>query len=123
MATEDKCCTLVPYFKIQPGRLEAFKQICERFVEKTRSEPKCLYYGFSFDGDRAHCREGYADAEGVLAHLDNVGKLLEEALTIADLTRLEIHGPADELAKLRARLSDLEAEYFTLEYGFRRGAE
>ena len=25
----------------------------------------------------AHCREGYADAEGVLAHLENVGELLD----------------------------------------------
>ena len=60
----------------------------------TKSEPKCLYYGFSFHENEAHCREGYADAESVLAHLDNVGALLEEMLGFAKLTRLEIHGPA-----------------------------
>lgn len=122
MATEDKCCTLVPYFKVHSGHLEDFKNLCERFVEKTRAESKCLYYGFSFDGDQAHCREGYADAEGLLAHVENVGALLGEALKIADITRFEIHGPAEELAKLREPLGDLDAQYFTLEYGFRRGA-
>jgi hypothetical protein len=66
-----------------------------------------------------HCREGYEDAEGVLFHLDNVGTLLNEALKISDLTRLEIHGPEEELAKLREPLAELNPEYFVLEYGFR----
>jgi quinol monooxygenase YgiN len=120
MATQDKCCTIVPYFKIQSGKVDDFKAMCEQFVAKSKEEPKCLYYGFSFDGDQAHCREGYADADGVLAHLDNVGALLQEALQIAELARLEIHGPEEELAKLREPLSGMKPQFFTLEYGFRR---
>ncbi len=120
MTNRDTCCTLVPYFKVHEGKLDAFKAGCGKFVELTSSEPKCLHYGFSFNGDEAHCREGYADAEGLLAHLENVGPLLEETLKIADLTRLEIHGPAEELDKLRGPLADLGPTYFVLEYGFRR---
>lgn len=120
MATQDKCCTIVPYFKVQSGKLEDFKALCEQFVEKTSGELKCLYYGFSFAGDQVHCREGYEDAAGVLAHLENVGALLQESLKIADLTRLEIHGPEEELAKLREPLAELNPQFFTLEYGFRR---
>ena len=120
MSTQDRCCTIVPYFKISNGNLEAFKQLCEQFVAKTSEETKCLYYGFSFDGDQAHCREGYTDADGLLVHLDNVGALLEEALKIAEITRLEIHGPEQELAKLREPLDNLKPQFFTLEYGFRR---
>ena len=120
MATEDTCCTIAPYFKVKEGKLEAFKNLCERFVEKTGEESKCLYYGFCFYGDQAYCREGYEDAEGVLAHLDNVGGLLEESLEIAEFIRLEIHGPEEELAKLREPLADLKPQFFVLEYGFRR---
>jgi quinol monooxygenase YgiN len=120
MATQDKCCTIVPYFKVHESQLEAFKSLCQRFVEKTSSESRCLYYGFSFDGDQVHCREGYQDAEAVLDHLENVGALLEEALKIAELTRLEIHGPEEELAGLREPLAELGPQFFTLQYGFRR---
>lgn len=120
MATQDQCCTIAPYFKVANGKIEAFKQICEQFVEKTSHEPKCLYYGFSFDGDYAHCREGYEDAEGLLAHLENVGSIFEEALTISELIRLEIHAPEGELGKLREQLSHLKPQFFILEYGFRR---
>ena len=120
MATTDKCCTIVPYFKVQGGKMEAFKELCERFVEKTRGEVGCLYYGFSFDGDLVHCREGYADAAALLAHLENVGALVDEALQIADLARLKIHGSASELEKLRGPLANLQPQFFTLEFGFRR---
>lgn len=120
MTTQDQCCTLVPYFKVSEGKIAAFEQLCERFIEKTKNESKCLYYGFSFNGDRVHCREGYQDAEGVLTHLENVGSLLEEALKISELTRLEIHGSEAELAKLRKPLSNLKPQFFTLKYGFRR---
>jgi quinol monooxygenase YgiN len=120
MATQDKCCTIVPYFKVPGDKLGEFKALCEKFVEKSHTEPKCLYYGFSFDGDQAHCREGYQDADGLLVHLENVGALLDQALQIAELTRLEIHGTEVELAKLREPLANLKPQFFTLEYGFRR---
>ena len=120
MATTDTCCTIVPYFNVHDGKLETFKELCVKFVKKTQQEPKCLYYGFSFDQDQVHCREGYEDAGGLLAHLENVGALLEEALKISDIARLEIHGPEEELAKLREPLANLNPQFFTLEYGFRR---
>jgi len=114
MVTQDNCCTFVPYFKIHEGKLEQVKALCEQFIEKTRSEIKYLYYGFSFDGDQLHCREGYEDAEGVLAHLENVSSLLAEALKIVEITRLEVHGPEQEIAKLRVPLADLKPQFFTL---------
>ena len=120
MATQDKCCTIVPYFKVHPGKLDAVKALCQQVVEMTKNEPKCLYYGFSFNGDQLHCREGYTDADAALAHVQNVGAQLQELLKIADLTRLEIHGPEEELAKLRGPLADLNPQFFTLEFGFRR---
>ena len=120
MATNDTCCTIVPYFKVHEGKMDEFKAGCDAFIEKTKTEEKALYYGFSFNGDEAHCREGYADADGLLAHLDNVGALLQEALKIADISRLEVHGPAAELDKLREPLKGLNPQFFTLEYGFRK---
>ncbi|MCH9798652.1 MAG: hypothetical protein K0U17_01895 [Betaproteobacteria bacterium] len=120
MATTDTCCTIVPYFKVPQQNMAAFKAICEQFIAKTSNETDCLYYGFSFNGDEAHCREGYKNAEAALAHLDNVGVLLAEAFKISELTRLEIHGPESELVKLRTPLAPLNPAFFVLEYGFRR---
>jgi quinol monooxygenase YgiN len=120
MSSQDNCCSIVPYFQIAEGKVDAFKELCARFVEKTKQEEKCLYYGFCFDEDFVHCREGYIGAAGVLAHLENVGPLIEEALTISELVRFEIHGPEEELAQLRQPLANLSPQFFALEMGFRK---
>ena len=113
----DTVCTLVPYFKVHAGKLEAFKAGVPAFIERTRQEKGCVHYAFSFDGDSAHCREGYDDAAAVLAHLDNVGALLQETLKIADLVRLEVHAPAAEIEKLRGPLANLKPQWYALEPG------
>ena len=107
--------SLHPYFKVHPGKLEAFKAGFPAFVEKTASEEKNLFYEFTVNGDEVFCREGYTDAEGLLAHLENIGALLAEALKIADLIRLEVHGPAAELEKLKEPLAHLKPDWFVLE--------
>lgn len=118
--TKDKVVSIHPYFRVSEGKMDEFKDLCEQFMSVTAQEPKCVYYGFSFDGYNVHCREAYDDAEGLLAHLDNVGALLKQVLKIAQLTRLEVHGIAEELTKLNEPLSALAPTYFTLEYGMRR---
>ena len=91
------------------------------FVELTKSEKDCLYYGFRFSGNKLHCREGYTDGDGALAHLDNVGALLQELLSsgIVEVADLQVHGPEEELAKSREPLTDFNPNYWVLEYGFR----
>ncbi len=106
--------SLHPYFKVHPGKLDAFKAGFAAFVENTKSEPKNLFYEFSVNGDEIFCREGYADAAGLVTHLDNVGPLLAEALKVADLVRLDVHGPATELEKLKAPLADLKPAWFEI---------
>ena len=107
--------SLHPYFKVHPGELETFKAAFPAFIEKTAAEEKNLFYGFTINGDEVFCREGYTDAEGVLAHLDNVGAMLAEAMKIGDLIRLELHGPANELDKLRKPLAHLNPVWYVVE--------
>jgi len=109
-----------PYFKVHPGQLAAFKASFPAFIEKTRSEEKNLYYEFTVNGDEIFCREAYVGAAGALAHLAGVGGLLAEAMKIADLSRLEIHGPAAELDQMRGPLAHLNPAWFILEAGVRR---
>lgn len=107
--------SLHPYFKVHPGQLEKFKAALPAFVAKTASEPGNLFYDFTVYGDEVLCREGYVNAEALLTHLESVDSLLQEALKIADLARLEVHGPAAELEKLKQPLAQLKPAWFTLQ--------
>lgn len=123
MSALDTCCTFAPYFEIQDGQLDAFKALVRELVAKTRTEPGCMHYAFSFNGNIAHCREGYVDAAALLAHRDNVAELIGQALKIAKIVRLEIHGPEAEIEKLRGPMAGRNPQFFTIEDGFRRNSE
>lgn len=104
-----------PYFQPHAGKFEEFKAGLPGFIEKTKTEEGCLFYGFTICGEVVFCREAYAGGEAALAHLDNVGELLGEALKISDLLRLEVHGSVAELDKMRDALKDLPVEWYVVD--------
>ena len=106
-----------PYFKAHPGKLEEIKALLPEFVTKSATEEKILQYDFTVHNDEIFCRESYQDSAGVLAHLSNVGALLNQMLTMADLIRIELHGPAGELEALKEPLASLNPAWFAVECG------
>lgn len=119
MATFRNVVSIHPYFKPHAGKLDEFLALLPEFVERTAREPDCLYYDFTVSDSVIHCREAYAGAEGALAHLENVGDLLQKALAISTLERLEFHGPEEALEKLRPAVGNLNPMWFA----FRAGLE
>ena len=89
------------------------KQFCELVI----NEENCLFYNFTFKGDVLCCREAYKDAAAVMAHLENCGEALGKFVEIAELFRIELHGPAGELDKLREPLAGMNPDYFLLDCG------
>merc|ERR1711907_856728 len=113
--------TIQPTFTIKDWA--AASPIMAEFVEATKSEDGCIYYGWSKTNDKLFCREAYVDAAAVCKHLDNVGalvgKLLESAAT---LDGIELHGPYEELDKCKSKMDALGTTYWKGEtskkYGF-----
>jgi len=120
MSNSTNIVSLHPYFKVKPGKLAEARAMLPQFVTRTATEKLVLHYDFTLNGDEIHCRESYVGAAGLLAHIENVGAVLAEFLKIADLTRLEVHGPAAELAKLEGPLADLKPAWFVYECGVNR---
>merc|ERR1712054_15407 len=109
--------TIQPTFSVTDWALA--EPIMAEFVERTKTETGCIYYGWSRCDNKLFCREAYVDAAGVLAHLDNVGalvgKLLEAAAT---LDGIELHGPSEELDKCKGVMDAFGTTYWTVDSGF-----
>jgi quinol monooxygenase YgiN len=88
MTPPSNCVSIHPDFKAHPGKLAAMTAGLPAFIARTKTAKGNLYYNFTLNGDLLFCREAYVDAEGILAHLANVGPLLQELLKIPGLTRL-----------------------------------
>jgi quinol monooxygenase YgiN len=117
MIDPDKVVSIHPYFKVHPGKLDEFKASLPAFLERVATEKNNLYYDFTICGDEVFCREAYIGADGMLEHLANVGQLLEPLMKLADLMRVEVHGPAAELEKLKEPLADLNPVWYTYLFG------
>lgn len=120
MTIQDTWCTVDAYFTVKPKQKDAFDKIVDRFVRETKKESRIRYYGWSANGEEVHCRQGYLNAEGFLEHVANVGHIFEEAVTISECSRLAIHGPEEELEKLREPMAEIPIQYFNLTKSFRR---
>ena len=118
----DNVVSIHPYFKIHAGKLDEFQASLSAFIEKTATEAKNLYYDFTIHGNVVFCREAYIGADGLLEHLANVGALLDPLMKLADLSRVEVHGPAAELDKLKEPLAQLNPVWFTYLFGVKRSS-
>lgn len=121
MDLSDTVVSIHTYFKIEEENLIAFKKLSVDLIETTRGEMGCMFYSVSYAKGEACFREGYKDAESLVAHLDNAQDLLQRINSVAVLLELEVHAPSDEIAKLREwpSMKHLDPQYYIMEGGFR----
>ena len=91
----------------------------DELIQKAATETGCVYYGMSQAGDKLFVREAYVDGDAMNAHLENVGPCIEKILAgPASLDEISIHGPAEELEKVKPGTEALGATYFIQGSGF-----
>ena len=119
MSTFDNSVSIHPYFMIEDANMEAAKGFLAQFCELVAANEKegCLFYNFTFKGNELCCREAYKDADAVMAHFANCGEALGEFTKIVEMTRIEVHGPAAELEKLKEAFAAFNPDYYICECG------
>lgn len=94
-------------FQIHNGKLDEFKRVADQCLAATKEkDPGTLQYDWFFNPDQTECvvRERYTDSDAVLAHLQNLGSLLNDLTQLADFS-IEVFGnPSDELQQAAAAL-------------------
>ena len=56
-------------------------------------------------------------AAGAIAHVENVGPELAKIFELVEITRIEVHGPADELEKLKEPFAALNPSWWEYQTG------
>lgn len=120
MSTFDNAITIHPYFKIKEGQMEACKSFLTQFCEKVASEGGA---STTTSLSRRMCCSAERPIE-TPPRCSRIWKtavrLLGEFGKITEVMRVEVHGPAAELEKLKAGLAGLNPEYFVCECGIGR---
>ena len=105
------CLSIHPYFSVVDQA--ACTKLIAEFCEATKTEEGCLYYDWAQAGDKLFVREAYKDGDALLAHLGNVGPILDKLLAgPAKLESLEIVGAGNELEKVKEATAPLGTIYY-----------
>jgi len=116
---ENSFLTIDPVFSVADW--DAAKPIMDEFIEKTKAEAGCVFYGWVKTGDKLRCREAYVDGDAVNAHLANVGECIGKLLDgPASLDSIAIGGPAAELEKTKEGTAALGTVYYEFDSGFKQ---
>ncbi len=110
---------LTARFKIREGASDAFRQIASKCIEAVRKNEMnagCLRYDWFYSSDFALCDvlETYTGSEAVLAHMGNVGPLLQELLALSEISGTLYGNPSEGLKKA---FEGLDITYLQYEAG------
>lgn len=89
-------------FTIADGKLDEFKEMSTGYINNARdNEPGTLEYQWyvSDDGSKCLVIETFADSDAMMTHLGNVGPTLPALLAIAPITRVEVMGSVNDVAR------------------------
>jgi quinol monooxygenase YgiN len=118
--TPDTLCATQMYFDVSDWTKA--RPVMSEFLDRTTKESGCLYSGWSKKNNEMVWRESYADGDSVATHFTKTGPLINKLLSgPAKLTRVEIHGPKEELKKTGKDIikkaitaTSIEPEYFAI---------
>lgn len=100
---------------IPADRLEEFKELARRAIERGRSETGCRQYDWFFNDDETVCsvREAYDDSDAVIAHAGNVGDLVEKMVAMGGGLKVETYGElSPELVEVIAPMQPTSFSFF-----------
>lgn len=94
----------------------------DSFIEKTKTEEGCLFYGLTKHEDKLIFREAYKDAEAVKEHLAGIGDLLGALLEqgVLKLDSVRLLGPKEEMDKVKEVTDAWGPTYMETMMGFSR---
>jgi quinol monooxygenase YgiN len=128
LMTAQTLVSLKPTFVVNDW--EACQPLLQNYLEKAALEPGLVYCGWSTNGEQLSCRLAHTNADGVIAHLENVASCLQDEILggPASLERIELHGPNAQIERVRASsstatettLDALGVEYFATQGGFQK---
>lgn len=82
---------------IEEGRLDEFKEVANRFIERVKAgEPMTLIYDWFVDEESGRCciLERYENSEALLYHLANIRDLYEPLFEVCQITSVDVFGYA-----------------------------
>jgi hypothetical protein len=99
-----------PYFRVTSW--PKARPLMAEFEELCIREPSFSHFGWTRSGDELLWRTAFADVDTMLTSFRSLSPLIDKMLEgAATMDRVEVHGPAAALDRIRQKTSQLGASY------------
>jgi len=106
----DESVSTITYYEVRD--MDSFANLTVEIAEAKKLEPTVLSCSFSFNGNQVMCKESYDTADSAKAHLDSSAPLAKRAAESADILKVEVMGPEEQLEKLRETFNEVNVMFW-----------
>jgi hypothetical protein len=106
----DESVSMITYYEVRD--MDTFANLTVEMAETKKAEPTVLACSFSFNGNQVMCKESFESADSAKVHLDATGPMAKRAAESADIIKVEVMGPEEQLEKLRESFNDVNVMFW-----------
>jgi len=106
----DESVSMITYYEVRD--MDSFANLTVEIAEAKKLESPVLSCSFSFNGNQVMCKESYDTADSAKAHLDSSAALTKRAAESADILKVEVMGPEEQLEKLRETFNEVNVMFW-----------
>merc|ERR1719482_2032539 len=109
-AKADESVSMITYYEVRD--MDTFANLTVEIAEAKKTEPSVIACSFSFNGNQVMCKEAYESADAAKTHLEQSALLAKRAAESADILKVEVMGPEEQLEKLREAFNDVNVMFW-----------
>jgi hypothetical protein len=116
----DESLTMITYYSVQD--MDTFANLTVEIAEAKKADDAVLSCSFSFNANQVVCVENFDSAEKAKTHLDSYADLAKRALESAEIEKVDVMGPEDQLEQLRESFNDFNVMFWAMaDTAFKKG--
>lgn len=108
----DESLTMITYYNVQD--MDTFANLTVEIAEAKKADDAVLSCSFSFNANQVVCVENFESAEKAKTHLENYADLAKRALETAEIEKVDVMGPEDQLEQLRESFNDVNVMFWAM---------
>jgi hypothetical protein len=103
---------MITYYEVND--MDTFANLTVEIAEFKKGDEAVLGCSFSFNANQVVCIESFETAEKAKAHLDVAAEYAKRAMESADVTKVEVTGPEEQLEQLRESFNDVNVMFWAM---------
>jgi hypothetical protein len=108
----DESLTMITYYNVED--MDTFANLTVEIAEAKKADDAVLSCSFSFNANQVVSVENFESAEKAKTHLESYAELAKRTVESAQIEKVDVMGPEDQLEQLRESFNDVNVMFWAM---------